>query len=223
VPEETRAQIRHSLEHSIERGIAEPAAERYWLRHGSSVTARIDGKHFTGEAGAPLRERVFQFGEGEGIVFGLKGIKMDGKRVTLRELRDTSVQLDVADVVTLHDPLKWLASLLDAADVRYAGEERLRGTPCRKVVAGAGPGQTTIWIDQEHVRQLQVLEVSQTGAARRWRPSSCRITASRSARRTGRASPRAPRTLPCRTNQNPRESAGHLAGGSLCFGQKSHP
>jgi hypothetical protein len=49
-------------------------------------------------------------------------------------------------------------------DARYAGDEVLRGTTCRKIVVDADPAETTIWIDQEHVRRIQTLHVYPDGS-----------------------------------------------------------
>lgn len=38
---------------------------------------------------------------------------------------------------------------------RYTGEETLRGSPCRTAAVQAGSDAYTVWIDDEHVRQIQ--------------------------------------------------------------------
>ena len=72
------------------------------------------------------------------------------------------------------DPLAWLRLLRGVTEARYAGEETLRGTPCRKVVLSKvlremrparaasqedekedNPAEFTAWIDEHHVRQLE--------------------------------------------------------------------
>ena len=53
------------------------------------------------------------------------------------------------------DPLRLLRVLRAATQARYLGEETLRGTPCRTVAVRAGAAACTVWIDDEHVRQIQ--------------------------------------------------------------------
>jgi hypothetical protein len=72
------------------------------------------------------------------------------------------------------DPLAWLRLLRGVTEARYAGEETLRGTPCRKVILSKvlremrpasavsqedekedNPAEFTVWIDEHHVRQLE--------------------------------------------------------------------
>jgi hypothetical protein len=69
------------------------------------------------------------------------------------------------------DPLAWLRLLPGAAEARYAGDETLRGTPCRKVILSkilpemrarfqpSGDPEDlagfTVWTDEEHIRQVQ--------------------------------------------------------------------
>jgi hypothetical protein len=53
------------------------------------------------------------------------------------------------------DPLGLLRLLRGVTQARYTGEETLRGTPCRAVAVRAGSDAFTVWIDDEHVRQVQ--------------------------------------------------------------------
>ena len=53
------------------------------------------------------------------------------------------------------DPLRLLRVLRAATQARYLGEETLRGTPCRTVAVRAAGAAFTVWIDDEHVRQIQ--------------------------------------------------------------------
>lgn len=55
----------------------------------------------------------------------------------------------------LSDPLGQLRLLRAVTQARYCGEETLRGTPCRAVAVAAGSAAFTVWIDDEHVRQIQ--------------------------------------------------------------------
>jgi hypothetical protein len=149
VPEDLRAGLRANMEGSrVEKGLAEPAARRYRLIGRWAARVRIGDTLFIGRPGNLLS---------------------DTRRVRSEDLhskegdRERGTQIDMADVVPLQDPLKWLTSLLDATDARYAGEETLRGTPCRKVIVDTGSTETTIWIDQQHVRQVQALDAVEDG------------------------------------------------------------
>ena len=79
---------------------------------------------------------------------------------------------DDSPVLNRDDPLSWLRLLLSATEARSAGDEILRGTPCRKVILSkippeirAGfqlsghpkeePAEFTVWIDEEHIRRVQ--------------------------------------------------------------------
>jgi hypothetical protein len=149
VPEEIRAQLRAGMEVSrVEKGLAEPAARRYRLTGRWAARVRIGGTLIIGRPGNLLSDTRRA---GSGDLHPKEGYLERGTRI------------DMADVVPLRDPLKWLTSLLDATDARYAGEETLRGTPCRKVIVNAGPAETTIWIDQKHVRQVQALDAAEDG------------------------------------------------------------
>jgi hypothetical protein len=53
------------------------------------------------------------------------------------------------------DLLGLLRLLRGAAQARYTGEETLRGMPCRTAAVQAGSDAYTVWIDDEHVRQIQ--------------------------------------------------------------------
>ena len=57
------------------------------------------------------------------------------------------------------DPLELLARLRPVTAARYAGEETVRGTRCRKiaVTADGTPAVLTVWVDDEHVRQIQAV------------------------------------------------------------------
>jgi hypothetical protein len=72
-----------------------------------------------------------------------------------------------------NDPLAWLRLLRGVTEARYAGEETLRGTPCRMVILSKvvrelrpargpalteeedNPAEFTVWFDEHHVRQIQ--------------------------------------------------------------------
>jgi hypothetical protein len=56
------------------------------------------------------------------------------------------------------DPLDWLRRLHRVSQARYAGDETLRGTPCRKVTASDGAIEFSVWIDEEHIRQAQTVQ-----------------------------------------------------------------
>jgi hypothetical protein len=56
------------------------------------------------------------------------------------------------------DPLDLLRQLQAVTNARYAGEETVRGTPCRVVAAAAGPAELTVWVDDEHIRRIQTVE-----------------------------------------------------------------
>ena len=57
------------------------------------------------------------------------------------------------------DPLELLMRLRPVTTARYAGEETVRGARCRKiaVTAGGTPAALTVWVDGEHVRQVQAV------------------------------------------------------------------
>lgn len=63
------------------------------------------------------------------------------------------------------DPLDWLRRLHGVSQAEYAGDETLRGTPCRKIAASDGAIAVSVWIDEEHIRQAQTVEPTsdQTG------------------------------------------------------------
>jgi hypothetical protein len=52
-------------------------------------------------------------------------------------------------------PLVMLRLLRAVTQARYRGEETLRGTPCRSVAVRAGSAAFTVWIDDEHIRQIR--------------------------------------------------------------------
>jgi len=43
---------------------------------------------------------------------------------------------------------------------QYAGDETLRGTRCRRLTASDGAIEFSVWIDQEHIRQVQTVQPS---------------------------------------------------------------
>ena len=53
-------------------------------------------------------------------------------------------------------PLELLRSLRDVTDARQIGHETVRGTPCQIIAARAGSTEFTIWIDDEHIRRVQI-------------------------------------------------------------------
>jgi hypothetical protein len=53
------------------------------------------------------------------------------------------------------DLLGLLRLLRGVTQARYAGEETLRGVPCRTAAVQAGSDVYLVWIDGEHVRQIQ--------------------------------------------------------------------
>jgi hypothetical protein len=57
------------------------------------------------------------------------------------------------------DPLELLVRLRPVTAASYAGEEAVRGALCRKiaVTAGGTPAELTVWVDDEHVRQIQAV------------------------------------------------------------------
>jgi len=57
-----------------------------------------------------------------------------------------------------YDPLRLLRLLQGAKDARHVGDQVLRGTPCRTVAVWPGPPGLTVWIDHEHIRQVQFQE-----------------------------------------------------------------
>ncbi len=62
-----------------------------------------------------------------------------------------------------HDPLGLLRLLLGAAEAQHAGDEMLRGTLCRMIVVTAGEAELTVWIDDEHIRRIQVEDHAANG------------------------------------------------------------
>jgi hypothetical protein len=57
------------------------------------------------------------------------------------------------------DPLELLTRLRSVTTARYAGDETVRETRCRKIAVTAS-GSTagfTVWVDDEHVRQIQTV------------------------------------------------------------------
>ena len=166
VPEKVRTWLR-DLEDTfrLAEGLVEPAAGRYQLSYpkGSLAKIYIDGKHFMGVSG---------------------------------ELLQDSRQDDSA---ALHrdDPLEWLRLLQGVTEARYAGDETLRGTPCRKVglskivlrmrptssqaavseSASDDPAEFTVWIDEEHIRQVQtVVLYSDPDCTTKSRPSTASLS-----------------------------------------------
>jgi hypothetical protein len=68
-----------------------------------------------------------------------------------------------ADVMR-EDPLELLARLRAVTAARYAGDETIRGARCRKIAATAGgtAAVLTVWVDSEHVRQIQAVTAKTT-------------------------------------------------------------
>lgn len=54
------------------------------------------------------------------------------------------------------NPLRLLRLLQATTDAWPAGDESLRGTPCRKLAVRAGSTEFTVWIDDERIRQIQL-------------------------------------------------------------------
>jgi len=72
--------------------------------------------------------------------------------------------LDVGPVQNAHSalgegPLELLMRLRTVTAARYAGEETVREARCRKiaVTVGGTPAVLTVWVDGEHVRQIQAV------------------------------------------------------------------
>lgn len=57
-------------------------------------------------------------------------------------------------------PLRLLRLMRTTTDAWPVGTGTLRGTPCRKLAVRAGSTAFTVWIDDEHVRQIQFEEHS---------------------------------------------------------------
>jgi hypothetical protein len=79
-------------------------------------------------------------------------------------LAQVALGLDAGPVPGAHgipgeDPLELLMRLRPVTAARYAGEETVREARCRKiaVTAGASPAVLTVWVDGEHVRQIQAV------------------------------------------------------------------
>lgn len=53
------------------------------------------------------------------------------------------------------DLLELLRLLRGVSQARYTGEESVRGVPCRVAAVQVGSDQYLVWIDDEHVRQIQ--------------------------------------------------------------------
>lgn len=53
------------------------------------------------------------------------------------------------------DLLVLLGRLRAVTQAWYRGEETLRGTPCRSVAVRAGSAAFTVWIDNQHIRQIR--------------------------------------------------------------------
>ena len=77
---------------------------------------------------------------------------------------DMALGLDVgaapsADSAPSEDPLELLVRLRPVTAASYAGEETVREALCRKiaVTAGGTPAELTVWVDDEHVRQIQAV------------------------------------------------------------------
>ena len=55
------------------------------------------------------------------------------------------------------DPLELLLRLQSVTGARYAGKETIRETRCRKATVSDGTARFTVWVDGEHVRQVQAV------------------------------------------------------------------
>ena len=56
------------------------------------------------------------------------------------------------------DPLDALRKLQGATAARWAGEERVRWTPCRVAMVTAGPDEFTVWVDDQRIRRFRTVE-----------------------------------------------------------------
>ena len=54
------------------------------------------------------------------------------------------------------EPTGLLRLVQAVTDAWYTGEETLRGTVCRSAAATAGSAELAVWIDDEHVRRIQI-------------------------------------------------------------------
>ena len=77
---------------------------------------------------------------------------------------DMALGLDAGPPQSAHsapgeDPLELLMRLRPVTTARYAGEETVRGARCRKIAVAADgtPAALTVWVDGEHVRQIQAV------------------------------------------------------------------
>jgi hypothetical protein len=82
---------------------------------------------------------------------------------------DMALGLDAGPAQSAHsapgeDPLELLIRLRPVTTARYAGEETVREARCRKiaVTAGGTPAALTVWVDGEHVRQIQAVTSKKT-------------------------------------------------------------
>jgi hypothetical protein len=61
------------------------------------------------------------------------------------------------------DPLGLLRLLLDPAPAHRADDEMVRGTLCRSVAVEAADAGLMVWIDDEHIRRIQVEDHAEAG------------------------------------------------------------
>jgi len=80
----------------------------------------------------------------------LDGKQFGGQPGTPLEARHQDRHAAEADT-----PLGLLRLPRGATGARQTGVETLRGTPCRVVAVTAGPAELTVWIDDEHIRQVR--------------------------------------------------------------------
>jgi hypothetical protein len=134
-------------------------------------SARAAWARFAGEDAASLRE-AFAHPVAAGFIepaaarylldYGhYATMSVDGKRVGGRS--GTLVQgrhPDRQAPEPYGDPLVLLRLPRSATGARSAGDETLRGTPCRMIaVTTPDPAGLTVWIDDEHIRQVRYTEL----------------------------------------------------------------
>ena len=129
--DEDPAALRDAFAHPVAVGFLEPAAGRYQIDWGHYAAMYVDGKRFEGPS----------------------GVLVQGRHSERRAPEPRS------------DPLALLRLPQGATGARHAGEETLRGTPCRVVAVtvpgtASGPGELTVWLDDEHIRQVRFEELT---------------------------------------------------------------
>jgi hypothetical protein len=124
------AVLREAFEHPMSEGFIEPAAGRYMMDYGGHAVMYVNGKHFRGPSGEPVRSWH------------------EEHRAPERE--DDPLELDL-----LHEPLELLRLLLEVTEAQHADDEAVCGTTCRKVAVRAGAARLTVWIDAEHVTRIE--------------------------------------------------------------------